>query len=87
MPDLTGKPSAQQAETWQPGVGGVRGLDWEVSHPGRWRAELLWRTTLLAVVYARWRPLLWWRMRRVQPAVVAAVQLGPPTAHARRATR
>lgn len=70
---------------WQPGIAGVKGLDWEVSRPTdrRWRAELIWQTTLMAVVHARWRPVLWLRMRLAQPAVVTAVQMGPPSAQAR----
>ena len=69
---------------WQPGVAGIPGLDWEISRPTGRRlcAQLIWRTTLMAVVYARWRPMLWLRMALVQPAIVAAVRLGPPSADA-----
>lgn len=70
-------------------VAGIPGLDWEIHchargwHTRHWHAELIWQTTLMAVVYGRWWPLLAWRMRRAQPAVVAAVRLGPPSANAR----
>lgn len=83
-PDGSWSPASPMG--WQPGVGGVPGLDWEVSRPGRrWRAELIWKTTLMAVVHSRWRPVLLLRMALVQPAVVTAVRLGPPDATVREA--
>jgi hypothetical protein len=65
-------------------VARIPGLDWVIHrHDRGWHAELIWRTTLMAVVYGASRPILLLRMRLAEPAAVAAVRLGPPSANAR----